>query len=89
VFWVNVFRKERATVPENLEICWAWNGGGKWQAPENARVTFAPDRVLYKLYVVRDASADGNRGEEQAARRDFIRELIPGIDSALFGRVDA
>jgi hypothetical protein len=88
-FWVNVFRKERAAIPEVLEICWAWNAGGKWQAPENARVAFAPDRVLYKLYVVRDASADSDRGEEQAVRREFIRELMPGIDSSLFGRDEA
>jgi len=87
-FWVNIFRKEEATVPEDLEICWSWNAGGGWKSPENARVTFAADRVLYKLYVVRDASGDGDRGEDQALRRDFIRELVSGIDSALFGRTN-
>ncbi len=88
-FWVSTFRKERVAVPEDLEICWSWNAEGGWQAPENARVAFAPNRFLYKLYVVRDASADGGRGEEEEARREFIRHLIPGVNAALFDQGDA
>lgn len=83
-FWRNQFVKERAAVPERLEISWAWNAGDGWQAPENPRLAYAPERYLYKLYVVRDASADGDGDEEKSARTEFLEALIPHVDAALF-----
>lgn len=83
-FWRNLFLKERAAVPESLEICWAWNAGDGWQAPENPRLAYSPERFLYKLYVVRDASADGEGGEEANDRMKFMQALILSVEAALF-----
>ncbi|WP_169979037.1 exosortase-associated EpsI family protein [Tautonia rosea] len=83
-FWRNLFVKEQAAVPERLEICWAWNAGDGWQAPENPRLAYAPQRHLYKLYVVRDASADEDGSEQASQRMEFMKELIPVVDAALF-----
>lgn len=88
-YWRNQFVKERAAVPERLEICWAWNAGNGWQAPENPRLAYAPDRHLYKLYVVRDASADRDGQEELEARMMFLKELLPHVDAALFNEIDS
>src|SRR6185312_15218812 len=51
------FHKERAAVPSELRIFWAWNAAGHWQAPSNPRWTFARSPALYKLYVVRETGA--------------------------------
>lgn len=87
-FWRNLFVKEEAAVPERLEICWAWNAGDGWKAPENPRLAYAPERHLYKLYVVRNASADRDGGEQSMERIAFMEELLPSIDAALFDRED-
>jgi hypothetical protein len=85
-FWRNLFRKDQAAVPESLEICWAWNAGDGWKAPENPRLAYAPKRHLYKLYVVRNASGDGDGDQPYLEREEFMKELIPAVDTALFGQ---
>jgi len=85
-FWTNIFRRERSAVPEALQISWSWNAGQGWQAPDNARLAFAPYRVLYKMYIVRDTSANNGSSEDWQICRDFLRQFLPVVDQALFPR---
>jgi Protein of unknown function (DUF3485) len=65
-----------------LEVCWAWNGGNGWEAPENPRWDLAHYSVLYKLYVVRDVSAnpvDENRDPTVS----FMGIMLPYLERAL------
>jgi hypothetical protein len=81
-FWVGQFRKA-GPVPEALQIFWAWNGAGTWQAADRPRFQFAHHAALYKLYVVRQLPrADEPAAEDPAA--DFLAHFLPELQRALF-----
>lgn len=83
-FRTALFEKERSAVPEGLRIHWAWNAGRGWEAPENPRVAYAQDRVLYKLYVVRDASSEiGRPRSDTDVSLEFLRQFLPVVGEKL------
>src|SRR5262245_15491424 len=55
-FWRGKFHKPDAGLPEQMQLYWAWNVRGDWVAVDNPRLTFARERALYKLYVLRRLS---------------------------------
>jgi hypothetical protein len=63
-----------------IEVCWSWNGGKGWVAPENSRWTFAGYPVLYKLYVVRDIS-----GSAKDPSVSFLQTFLPELEK-IFSR---
>jgi hypothetical protein len=73
-----------APSPSGLRIFWAWDAAGPWAAPENPRLTYAPYRALYKLYVVRElADRPGSpAGSDKGV--EFLRALLPELDRCLF-----
>ena len=70
-------------MPVQLHIFWAWSATGDWQAPDNPRLTFARAPLLYKLYVLREGTTDGERLEEDSCK-EFIKRLLPELEQCLF-----
>ena len=58
-FWTSEMVRTRAAEQTRLRIFYAWSNGGPWAAPDNARLSFAGTRALYKLYLIREV-ASGN-----------------------------
>jgi hypothetical protein len=79
--WTARFAKLSAPVPEQLQIYWSWNAVGTWEAPDNPRLVFARFPVLYKLYVLRETTADAP--QEKDPGRDFLQQLLPALHQAL------
>ncbi|SIO61448.1 Protein of unknown function [Singulisphaera sp. GP187] len=71
--------KTNAPVPTYLRIFWSWSAAGPWEVPENPRVAFASNQVLYKLYVIRELSADDEPIEEDPSPA-FLRILLPELE---------
>src|SRR5262245_1424664 len=46
--------KARSAEQTCLRIFWSWSATGAWQTPEDPRLPFARQPVLYKLYVIRE-----------------------------------
>jgi Protein of unknown function (DUF3485) len=83
------FRKVNAPVPEALDILWAWNARGVWEAPANPRIGFAPYRALFKVYVIAGrGGAAAVATVEPSVDRDFAGLILTELDRALFGRGD-
>jgi hypothetical protein len=82
-FWTAQFAKPDKPVPARLQIFWAWNATGSWQAPDYPRLIFGSQQALYKLYVIRTIN-EPERGS--CAERDaiFLDQLLPELDRALF-----
>jgi Protein of unknown function (DUF3485) len=79
-FWTARFLKEREAGKTNLRIFWAWHGAQGWQVADNPRWTFAGEKVLHKLYVIREL-AEPNEPFETDACVEFMRELLPALKS--------
>ncbi len=80
-FWTARFVKERPGSKTTLRIFWSWHSAGAWQIAEHPRVSFAGEKVLHKLYVIRemlqpDEPMDGD------ACVEFLHELLPALGSA-------
>ncbi len=81
VMWAD-FVKEKASVPAQLRIFWAWSTGGPWKAPENPRLAHASHRALYKIYTIRETAGpagpvDGDPGVA------FLKEFLPVLEGTL------
>jgi hypothetical protein len=82
-FIVRRFGKPVAAVPVHLRIFYGWSADGAWQAPENPRLAYARQPVLYKLYAVRElARADEPAADDPA--QEFLGALLPVARPALF-----
>jgi exosortase/archaeosortase family protein len=79
------FEKKLTFPPERLRIYWSWNATGTWRVPERPRLTFAPERFLYKLYVIH-RTAEGLEPAEEVLFTDFLEQLLPEVEKALFER---
>ena len=72
-FWTARFRHETRGTENDLRIYWGWSAGDGWQAPNSPRWTLGGEAYLYKLYVVCETSADGEREQDLV---DFLREFV-------------
>jgi hypothetical protein len=89
-FWAGRFHKPGAAVPEVMELHWSWNARGDWQAVEGARLYFARERALFKLYVTRALTRPDGPGAEKAEggdernpSREFLAAFLPEVRRAL------
>ena len=76
-FFTARFSKEEPDHSEHLRIFWAWNEGDSWQAAD------ATAPVMYKMYVISQMRDAGEMIEESEARQ-FVEEVLPSLDAALF-----
>jgi hypothetical protein len=81
-FWDLRVEKAGPVIPEILSVYYAWSADGNWRAPEeDARLTFAWEPYLYKIYVVQRAESGATTA---ATNEAFLRELVPALQTALF-----
>ena len=84
-FWTARFLRERADGQTQVRILWAWHAGGAWKVSDAPRVAFASEKVLHKLYVIREL-AGPNEPAEAEATSEFMQELLPVLDDRLFAK---
>lgn len=80
--WIGQFQKDGA-VPDPLRIFWVWGVKGRWEAPDNPRLTFARTGALYKLYAIRDLPRSDEPLDKDAAL-DLLKVLLPQLQDRLF-----
>jgi hypothetical protein len=81
--WTARFVKERPDGRSNLRLFWGWCAGGEWKIAENPRRSFAGERLLYKLYVVREVTG-GDEPVDADPCIDFMRSLLPAVKQSCF-----
>ena len=77
-FWTARFVKESETSRTHLRIFWAWHGGESWKIADNPRLSFAGEKVLYKLYLVREM-VQSDEPLDTDACVEFMQELLPAF----------
>ncbi|MBI2806383.1 MAG: exosortase-associated EpsI family protein [Planctomycetes bacterium] len=82
-FWTARFVKERAEGKTHLRIYWSWHGTEGWRIAEHPRVAFAGEKMLHKLYLMRDLMLpdepiDGDPCVE------FMQDLLPVLRREVF-----
>jgi hypothetical protein len=82
-----VFRTALATRegtnPSTLRIIWGWKASKGWMAPEEPRWSFASERVLCKLYVVRETWGKVVVPNGDPCT-DFMGVFLPALDRLVF-----
>jgi hypothetical protein len=78
------FLRQRASERTQLRIFWAWSTDGNWQAPENPRVEFARQPVLYKLYLVREMNTPDQPLSPDDPCLALMQQLGAELRKALF-----
>lgn len=82
-FWTADCAKQTGALPENYRLYWSWNAEGRWQAPDNPRLTFARHKALFKLYVIEKTPSTHGSSEKDPAV-DFLGQLLPELKKRLF-----
>jgi hypothetical protein len=82
-FRVATFSKTETASPLHVRVFWSWSATGAWQTPAYPRLTFARQRRLYKLYVIRPLLRPTEPLDDDPAL-SFIQALVPELDRALF-----
>jgi hypothetical protein len=80
---IEVRGREGKAATVRQEVLWSWAAGGKWQTPRSPRLAFARYPVLYKLYVIRPLPAEAGPAGDDAGADDFIRVLLPEVETCL------
>ena len=68
---------------ESLRIFWTYAVTGKWVAPQIARIELANSPAVFKIYAIIDETAMP-RGEGSRTGLQFLADLIPEFDRAIF-----
>ena len=82
-FWTARFVKERAAGKSHLRIFWSWHGAETWKVADNPRLSFAGEKVLYKMYLIRDMVAHDEPIEGDACV-EFMQDLLPVFRRTVF-----
>jgi hypothetical protein len=80
-FWRTDATRTTATDEVRLRIYYGWHTGAGWSAPDDPRPAFAREKVLHKVYVVRELTG-ANPMEEPC--EDFLRFLVPELGRSVF-----
>lgn len=82
-FFTTTFLKSEPTGTHAERGYWSWSSDGTWLAPTNAKLTFAGERALYKLYVFGTIPMKSRGRSEEEYLADFIRAFMPAVETAL------
>lgn len=77
-FWTARFVRERATGKTNLRIFWSWHGSSDWKIADNPRVSFAGEKTLYKMYLIREMLQPDEPMESDACV-EFMNDVLPAF----------
>jgi hypothetical protein len=81
-FFTTEVAHSSAADQKHQRIFWSWFAAGRWEAPENPRLTFTRRfPVLYKLYVLREMVADVPIEQDPCV--EFLRQILPELEKAL------
>jgi hypothetical protein len=81
-FWTARFLRQRNDGQLQLRIYWSWRAGDAWQAADNPRLAFAGERLLHKMYVIREMAANEASGERDACV-EFMQDFLPELRQVL------
>lgn len=76
--WAATFRNPDAAIPKRIEVLWAWNGSGAWEAVDQPRWRFARRPNLFKLYLSREITGAGQARRYETCQ-SFLRKLLPDV----------
>jgi hypothetical protein len=82
-FWTARFVKERAAGKSHLRIFWSWHGSDGWKVADNPRLSFASEKTLYKLYLIREL-LQADEPMEGDACAEFMQDLLPIAQKTVF-----
>jgi hypothetical protein len=82
-FRMATFSKPERALPIHLRIYWAWSATGEWRVPDYPRLTFAGQRWLYKLYVIRPLAQSSEPVDGDAAE-SFLQALTSQMERVFF-----
>lgn len=82
-FWTGRFRKGQLDLVGQMRLYWSWNATGMWEAPDQPRLTFRGQPVLYKLYVLRELTTGAEAADTDPAVA-FLGEFLPVAQKLLF-----
>jgi hypothetical protein len=68
---------------QRLRIYWAWSRTPGWEAPDSARVEYAGERALYKVYLIHDIARSGDSATEDPSVK-FARIFLPEVTQRLY-----
>jgi hypothetical protein len=77
------FSKTERALPLYVRIYWAWSATGEWRVPEHPRLTFAGQRWLYKLYVIRQLAQSSEPVDGDVAE-SFLQALTSQMEQVFF-----
>jgi hypothetical protein len=81
--FVSDYKNVKGPLTEYLRIFWAFSSKcDVWRAPDNPRLTFGRQRVLYKFYVTRQLDSLEEPVETDPCI-DFLREFLPTFDRSV------
>jgi hypothetical protein len=81
--WKTDATKKTATDEVRIRIFYGWHTAAGWQAPDDARRAFAREKVLHKLYLVRELGGPLDAGKDEPCE-DLLRALLPELDRTVF-----
>lgn len=82
-FWTARFVRERKDGRTPLRIFWGWLTSAGWKADENPRLAFAGERVLHKMYLIRELTTSDEPLDGDAAVA-FMNDLLPELGRTLY-----
>ena len=82
-FWTARFIRERTTGKTNLRIFWSWHDAESWKIADNPRISFAGEKVLYKMYLIREMVQPDEPLEGDACV-EFMQDLLPVFRRTVF-----
>lgn len=83
----DVFTGTFVKAGQTLRLFWTYGGDGHWIAPPIARLGLAGRPLVYKLYVIVDATRQG-AAEAKAIGEQLLAVLLPAVDQTLEGSPD-
>lgn len=85
-WWTGMFLKQ-ASNPTRLQLFWAWNSRGDWEAATAPRWQYRGEPYLFKLYVSRDVGSQAGKDLRSELTHDFLRDFVPVLKQSLFPNV--
>ena len=82
-FWTARFVRERASGKTHLRIFWSWHGSESWKVAENPRLSFAGERDLHKMELIRE-QITADEPMEGDACVEFMQDLLPALKQSVF-----
>jgi hypothetical protein len=76
------FVKERNSGKIHLRIFWSWRTSQGWQVADNPRLNFAGEKVLHKMYLIRELVQPDEPLDTDPCV-EFMREVLPMLERSV------